>query len=143
MTDGDAPGGPLDVATLQVLARRAQTHPVVEGWAFQPDAIAPRRLELQLNGDRYPPPVEAARLDIRWYDGGDYTIHYREQRSDGSWECRWDRHPKPDAPSAHFHPPPDAAGPVEPSPITDTHHLGVLFAVLDWITEHIADLQRQ
>lgn len=132
-------GEPLDVATLEIIAQRAGTHPLVDRWEFQPDAMSPRRLELHLDGDQYPPPVVTPRLDIRWYDGGDYTVHYIEKRGDDDWQCRWDRHPKPGAPKAHFHPPPTATE-VEPSDLQSTHHLGVLFGVLDWIAERIEQL---
>ena len=132
--------GPLDVATLEILAQRADTHPLVDGWAFKPNAISPRRLELYLDDHQYPPPVDTARLDLRWFEGGDYTVQYLETRGDDIWQCRWDRHPKPGEPPAHFHPPPEAAADVEPSGLQATHHLGVLFGVLDWITERIEQL---
>lgn len=140
MTGEEYSGGPLDVPTLEVIAQRAGTHPLVDGWAFQPDAMSPRRLELSLDEDQYSSSVDEARLDIRWFEGGDYTVHYLETRDDDVWQCRWDRHPKPGEPTAHFHPPPDAASDVEPSTLQATHHLGVLFGVLDWITERIEQL---
>jgi hypothetical protein len=140
VTGEEYSGGPLDVPTLEVIAQRAGTHPLVDGWAFQPDAMSPRRLELSLDEDQYSSSVDEARLDIRWFEGGDYTVHYLETRDDDVWQCRWDRHPKPGEPTAHFHPPPDAASDVEPSTLQATHHLGVLFGVLDWITERIEQL---
>lgn len=138
MTDG--PGRPLDVPTLSVVGRRAGAHPLVGGWAFQPDALSPRRLELRLDADQYPVAVDEARLDLRWFEGGQYTVHYVESREEDTWQCRWDRHPKPDGPMAHFHPPPDASGVVEDELIDDHHHLGVLFAVLDWIEARVETL---
>lgn len=143
MTGEGHTSGPLDVPTLEVLAQRAVTHPLVDEWAFQPDAMSPRRLELSLDGRQYPSPVVAARLDVRWFEGGDYTVHYLETRGDNVWQCRWDRHPKPGAPTAHFHPPPDAGSDIESSQLQATHHLGVLFCVLDWITERIEGLHEE
>lgn len=140
MTGEEYSTGPLDVPTLEVIAQRAVTHPLVDGWAFQPDAVSPRRLEVHLDDAQYLRPVVEARLDIRWFEGDDYTVQYLETRDDGVWQCRWDRHPKPGAPTAHFHPPPDAAANVEPSTLQATHHLGVLFGALDWITERIERL---
>lgn len=140
MSETDVSGGPLDVATLTVLAQRASTHPLVDDWTLQPDALSPRYLELRLDVDQYPAPVEAARLDIRWYEGGDYSVHYLESREGGRWQCRWDRHPKPDAPVAHFHPPPDGASDVAESGIDADHHLDVLFAVLDWVDGRVASI---
>lgn len=131
MSDPDVPGGPLDVPTLEAIGQRAVTHPLVERWAFRPDSLSPRRLELVLDADGFPEPVEAARLDVRWFEGGDYTFHYLEFRGGDAWQCRWDRHPKPGAPMRHFHPPPDAAPVVEPSDVDASHPLGVLFSVLD------------
>ena len=140
MTGEEYSSGPLDVPTLEVIAQRAVTHPLVDGWMFQPDAISPRRLELSVDEGQYPSPITEVRLDIRWFEGGDYTVHYLETRDDDVWQCRWDRHSKPGAPKAHFHPPPDAASDVKPSNLQATHHLGVLFGVLDWITERIEQL---
>jgi hypothetical protein len=129
----------LDVPTLDVLGERAASHPLVETWAFRPDALSPRRLEIRLDAGQYPAVVEAARLDVRWFEGGDYALHYVESRGTERWQCRWDRHHKPDGPRTHFHPPPAADG-VEPSTLDATHHLAVLFAVLDWIRERVATL---
>ena len=140
MTPADSPGGPLDVPTLEVLGRRAASHGLVEEWALQPDRLSPRRLAVRFDPKRYPPEVETVRLDIGWYESDEYTVYYVESRGTDRWQCRWDRHPKPDAPDAHFHPPPDASGAVEPSPIDDTHHLAVLFSVLDWATDRVATL---
>ena len=140
MTGETCSGGPLDVPTLEVMAQRATTHPLVDGWAFRPDALSPRRLELRLDEEQYPPPVAEARLDVRWFEGGDYTVQYLETRGEEVWQCRWDRHEKSGAPTAHFHPPPDAAATVESSPLGSTHHLGVLFAVLDWTVERVEGL---
>lgn len=140
MSGDDASGGPIDVATLDVLAMRADTHPLVDGWAFQPDAMSPRRLELSLDAGQYPEPVDAARLDVRWFEGGDHSVHYLEFRSGENWQCRWDRHPKPETPRAHFHPPPAAASDAERSDLEATHHIDVLFAILDWITNRIEQL---
>lgn len=123
------------------MAQRAVTHSLVDWWAFQPDAVSPRRLELHFDEDQYPQPIVEARLDIRWFESGDYTIHYLETREDDDiWQCRWDRHHKPGVARAHFHPPPDAASDVDPSTLQATHHLGVLFGVIDWVTERIEQL---
>lgn len=143
MTPPDYAGGPLDVATLTVIARRADSHSLITSWAFQPDALSPRRLELRLDDEQYPASVEAARLDVRWFEDGDYTMHYLEFQDDDGWQCRWDRHPKPDAPAAHFHPLPDAPPDVAQSEIEAIHHLGVLFAVLDWVETRIATLHEE
>lgn len=140
MTSEDASGGPLDVPTLELIGRRASTHDLVTDWSFRPDEISPRRPELRLDEDQYPDDIGAVRLDLSWYEGGEYTVHYVETHDDGRWQCRWNRHPKPDAPRAHFHPPPNAGVAVEPSPVDDAHHLGVLLDVLDWIADRLAKI---
>lgn len=99
--------------------------------------MSPRYLELQLDASQCPASVTAARLDIRWYEGDEYSVHYLESWENDGWQCRWDRHPKPDAPAAHFHPPPTASAAVEESDIDADHHLGVLFAVLDRVEVRI------
>ncbi|WP_158294378.1 hypothetical protein [Halorubrum sp. SD690R] len=33
-------GGRLDRTTMRTLGRRAATHPLVDSWAFEPDAIS-------------------------------------------------------------------------------------------------------
>ena len=140
MTGEEYSSGPLDVATLEVLAQRSVTHSFVDGWEYQHDSMSPRRLELYLDENQYPSPITEARLDLRWFEDGDYTVHYLETRDADVWQCRWDRHPKPGAPKADFHPPPDAASDAEPSTLQTTYHLGVLFGVLDWIAERTEQL---
>lgn len=134
----DGAGSPLDVATLGVLARRATGHPLVDAWSLAPDELSPRYLELRLDADQFPPSVGAVRLDVQWFEDGDYAIHYVESRADERLQCRWDRHRKPGAPNRHFHPPPDASDEVEASPLDAEHHLGVLFEVLEWVETRLA-----
>lgn len=140
MSEFDASSGPIDLGALEVIASRADSHPLVVSWQFEPNGMSPRRLALRLDPEQYPEPVTSVRIDVRWYEGGDYTFHYVESRFDGEWQCRWDRHPKPEGPRSHFHPPPDADSSVEPSGITEDHHLGVVFAVLDWVEHRVDDI---
>lgn len=140
MTEAGDPGGPLDVPTLRLLGRSAATHRLVTGWALLPDGVSPRRLRLPIDAGRYPATVEAVRIDLRWYVGGEYTIHYLESGGDRRWECRWDHHPKPGAPTAHQHPPPAAGADVIPSSLDEDHPLGVLFGVLEWVADRVATL---
>ena len=143
MSDDDAPEDPtatgrLDRTTMRTLGRRAETHPLVESWRFEPDQIAPRSLVISLRSTAYPAETEAARIEVHWFVTSDYYVHYVEDRGTTRYQCRWDRHPKTDAPRSHFHPPPDANG-VEPSLLND-HHLDVLFSVLDWVVERVERL---
>ena len=142
MSGGETlPGGRLDVPTLRTIARRAESHPLVGGWTFEPSSVSPRHLELPLVASAYPRPVTAARIDLRWFTTDDYSVHYVETRTDRSdpYQCRWDRHPKTTAPRTHFHPPPDA-GEAELSSM-GSHHLDVLFSVLDWIRDRVDTLR--
>jgi hypothetical protein len=135
----DVSGAALDVPTLRTLAQRAAGHPLVEGWTFEPDAMTPRSLAVRLDSSQYPPAVTAVRLDVRWFENDDYTVHYVETRDGDAWQCRWDSHPKPGESRAHFHPPPDADG-VESSPLSGSGHLDVLFSVLDWASDRLERL---
>ena len=127
--------GPLDLSVLQTLGGRADGHPLVVNWALEPSDASPRLLRIELDDDAYPPGTTAARLDVRWFTTDDYSLHYVEDSESGRYQCRWDRHPKGSAPRTHYHPPPDA-GPAEPSPL-ESHHLEVLFTVLDWVAERV------
>lgn len=146
MDEDDAPAGEsvpdgrLDVPTLQTIGQRAASHGLVESWAFDPSSLSPRLLRISLDSSAYPESVSTARLDIRWFTNGDYSIHYLETigGKDARFQCRWDRHPKTDAPRAHFHPPPDAEA-VEPSSLAP-HHLSALFYTLDWVTARVTRL---
>lgn len=137
--DESRPAGRLDVPTLQTLGQRAVSHNPVESWSFDPSGLSPRLLRIHLDSSAYPDAVDAARLDVRWFTNDDYSVHYLETAGeDDRFQCRWDRHPKTDAPRSHFHPPPDADG-VDPSSL-DRHHLAVLFYVLDWGTDRVTEL---
>lgn len=72
--------------------------------------------------------ADSARFDVKWSLNDNYTFHYTDE---AGIDFRFDRHPKPDAPRAHFHRPPDAASEaVEPSCITVTEVTLVARAVL-------------
>ena len=141
--DDDATGEPpttgrLDQPTMQTIGRRAQSHRLVESWEFVPDTLSPRSVEIALHPTLYPESVTTARIQIHWFVTGDYYFHYIESCGETQYQCRWDRHPKTNAPRTHFHPPPDAGEPVHSH--IGTHPLAVLFAVLDWISERVEQL---
>lgn len=141
--DNPLPSGRLDVPTLQTLAQRATTHPLVDDWAFEPSSMSPRVLKLYLNASSYPNDVTNARIDIRWFRTDDFSLHYLEDRSGEAepYQCRWDRHPKTTAPRMHFHPPPNAGNAEALS--LNLHHLNVLFTVLDWASERVERLHAE
>lgn len=136
--DDSPPDGVLDVTTLRTVGQRAASHPLVESWAFTPSNASPRTLEIHLAPDAYPTETDAVRLDVHWFRSGDYYVHYVETAGEERYQCRWDRHPKTNAPRAHFHPPPDAGDAVDAR--LGTHPLDVLFTVLDWVSERVESL---
>ena len=137
-TDEPPTTGRLDHPTMQTIGRRAQSHRLVTSWEFVPNSLSPRSLEISLHSAAYPESVTAARIEIHWFVTGDYYVHYIETRGETQYQCRWDRHPKTNAPRTHFHPPPNAGEAVD-SPV-GTHPLAVLFAVLDWVNERVDQL---
>ncbi|MFW5950389.1 MAG: hypothetical protein ACOCR6_03530 [archaeon] len=105
VTDGASPA-PIDRAILDQIrfrltgSRQTDTAHIVEDGKCH--------LRVELSPDYYPNEA-SARLEIRWYRNDDFTIHYVEQRDEGTWHCRWDRHPNGHNARDHFHPPPAAS----------------------------------
>ena len=98
--------GPPDRQTLRLLEGILADEPLVASTEFDPDSYEPRILHIQCEQSRYPSPVESARLDIRWFSSGDFSLHYVETTDADRWECRWDHHPNPHNARLHFHHPP-------------------------------------
>jgi len=67
--------GPPDRQTLRLLERQCAAVPLVADTQFQPSATAPRRLVATLDTDAFPEAVADARLDIRWFTTGDFSLH--------------------------------------------------------------------
>lgn len=101
--------GAPDVAALRRVRDRFHRHePLVERAVIDSPAN-PRTVHVELSDG-----IEGnGRFDIRWSERGYYGFQYREPEVDLA--CRFDCHPKPGTPDAHFHPPPDASAAVEPS----------------------------
>nr|WP_254546283.1 hypothetical protein [Halomarina sp. BND7] len=137
---GDEPPttGPPDRQTLRLLERRLADEPLVETTAFDPDAYEPQLLRARLDAARYPSTVEAARLDVRWFTSGDFSVQYVETAANGvRWTCRWDRHPNSHDPRLHFHRPPDGTS-VEGLSLESVHPLDVLSTVLAAVERRVA-----
>ena len=138
----ESPGGstgPPNRQTLRLLERQCATTPLVADTGFQPSATEPRRLVATFDTDAFPEPVATARLDIRWFTTGDFSLHYVEATTDGDqWECRWDRHPNPHSARLHFHEPPDGTSVVDLS-LKSTHPLDVYSTVVAAIQQRLAD----
>ncbi|SDR29626.1 hypothetical protein [Natronobacterium texcoconense] len=143
MTD-DAPSmGPPDRQTLRLLERRLADEPIVKETAFEPNGNEPRTLSASLDRDRYPPPIERARVDVRWYTTDDFSIHYVETAADEHptasgkrWECRWDRHPNPHNSRCHFHRPPDGTDSTDLE-LPSLHPIDVLSTVIAALEDRI------
>ena len=75
------------------------------------DGAGHLELLVTLSEDYHPTAEVTSTLTARWYTNDDFSVHYHEETADGSWECRWDRHPNPHNTREHFHPPPDAETP--------------------------------
>lgn len=71
--------GPPDRQTLQLLERHLSTDPFVADTDFEPNVYELRLLRAQLDTDLSPESVVDARLDIRWFETGDFSIHYVER----------------------------------------------------------------
>lgn len=95
---------------------------------------APERLVCRYGSQFYPESVREARLEIVWYDNGDFTLHYHE---DGTFDHRWDRHPTDHNERDHVHPGPDA-----PTPGEDTSHPPDWRDALADVLAEIEDRQR-
>lgn len=76
---------------------------------------------------------------MEWTTKNCYSLHYTE----GDFDYRYDRHPHPDAPEKHFHPPPDASDAVPSCIEVETADL-VTMAVLQLWRDALAsgDLSR-
>lgn len=132
--------GPPDRQTLRLLERHLGSDSLVAETAFDPDPYEPRLLHALLNAGRYPESIPAARLDIRWFTTGDFSIHYVEEHDDGEqWECRWDRHPNTHNTRLHFHQPPTAAEITDLS-LMSLHPLEVYSTVLTAVEQRLETL---
>lgn len=140
--DDAAPGstGPPDRQTLRLLERQLTAEPLIAETVFDPDSYEPNLLRARLDSGQYPASVPTARLDVRWFTTGDFSLHYLETHdANERWECRWDRHPNTHNARDHFHPPPTAATPGEDASWPSDHR-DVLTLVLDEIEARIAAL---
>lgn len=129
--------GPPDRRTLRLIERRLADEPLVAGTAFDPNSTEPRVLEARLDSDRFPPTIDSARFDIRWFTTDDFTIQYVETGADDHrWVCRWDRHPNPHNARLHFHRPPDGTE-TDDLELPSVHPIDVIATALAAIEERI------
>jgi hypothetical protein len=137
------PRAPVDSAVLQRFRDRARSHPLVAETNAERTGGAITTLVLVLAADQYPDRIDEARLEIQWYENGEYNLHYYEDHERDDWQCRWDRHPNPHAEYAHFHRPPRAdAGDAVDDPAAPDHPQEVLTRTLANVRDRIEDLWR-
>lgn len=95
--------GPPGVAAMQTVRDTfLADEPLVADAGFD-SVVNPRELTVVFEdgvGD-----ADTARLECTWYRSGAYRFHHVD--ADGV-QWRFDRHPNPHSPTAHFHEPPDA-----------------------------------
>jgi hypothetical protein len=95
-----------------------------------------------LDAGGYPDTITTARLDIRWFTTGDFSVHYVEEHEDVErWECRWDRDRDPDTHDTrlHLHKPPTATE-ITDLELPSLHPLDVYFTVFTTVEQRIETL---
>jgi hypothetical protein len=120
MAPSHAPVGRADRPVLLAIEKRLKTAPYIDRTLLTTKHGKPT-LTAWFDLDFFPAAVEEAYYDIRWYTSGNFEIHYQENRENGHWCRRWDRHPR-DRSRDHYHPPPDAGHPPEPENYPETHY---------------------
>ncbi|WP_394740158.1 hypothetical protein [Natronococcus roseus] len=129
-------GAPIDFDRLELIEKRLSTDERFARIDKRPD-FAPDRLVCRYEQRFYPNSVRAARLEIVWFENGDFSLHYHEDHTDGTFDHRWDRHPSDHKARDHVHP-----GPNAPTPGDDASHPVDWRDVLSRILEEIEDRQR-
>lgn len=132
----DVSGAPIDFDRLNAIAERFTTDDRLIEVEVQPE-FAPDRIVCRYDPGFYPQRVQSARLEIVWFENGDFSLHYREVHEDGAFDYRWDRHPSAHNTRDHVHPGPDARTPGD-----DTSHPAEWRDVLSMVLGEIEDRQR-
>lgn len=128
--------GPIDAGILDRIAAHLSRSARFDDVQARP-MYAPNAVVADYDLGYFPGGVTRAYLRIRWFETGDFSIHYSEQYQTGnSWECRWDRHPNDHNTREHFHPPPGVSTPGEDEDYSDEWR-DVLAAVLTRLNERI------
>lgn len=113
---GSVSGAPVDSDRVDVIRDRFTSDDRFSRVDEQPP-FAPERLVCIYDQRFYPPGVLEARLEIVWFENGDFSLHYHEKHESGGFDHRWDRHPSTHNDRDHIHPGPDA-----PTPGEDVSH---------------------
>jgi len=132
----DVSGAPIDFDRLNVVAERFATDDRFTRVEVQPE-FAPDRVVCRYDPGFYPQQVQSARLEVVWFENGDFSLHYHEEYEDGAFDHRWDRHPSAHNTRDHVHP-----GPKAPTPGDDVSHPVEWRDVLSMVLGEIGDRQR-
>lgn len=133
---GDVGGAPIDFDRLDVVADRLSADDRFDRIENRPE-FAPDRSVCVYDPGFYPNGVRAARLELVWFESGDFSLHYHEEQLEGPFDHRWDRHPSVHNARDHVHPDSDA-----PTPGTDASHSPGWRDVLSTVLAAIEDRQR-
>ncbi len=134
--DGASPA-PIDRAVLERMRSRFVGRRMFESAEIVEEDRLHLRAELS---DEYYPNDASARFEIRWYRNDDFNVHYQEERQDGVWKCRWDRHPNTHNSRDHFHPPSEASRRNAEDAEWPGDHRDVCRLILDRVEERIETL---
>jgi len=135
-TDDSLSGAPIDFDRLDAIRERFSTDVRFQHIDDRP-AFAPERLVCVYDQRFYPEEVRAARLELVWFENGDFSLHYHEDHASGEFDHRWDRHPSDHNTRDHVHPGPDASTPGD-----DTSHPADWRDVVSIALSAIDDRQR-
>lgn len=134
--DGQISGAPIDSDRVEIIRDRLSSDGRFYRVEVHPE-FAPGRLACLYDNRFYPPSVLGARLEIVWFENGDFSLHYHEEHKNGEFDHRWDRHPSNHNDRDHIHPGPDA-----PTPGKDASHPADWRDVLTQVLSEIEDRQR-
>jgi len=134
--DDDIGSAPIDDDRLDVIAERFATDDRFTSIEDDSTFISNRVVYIYDSG-LYPSAVQQARLEIVWFENGDFSLHYHEEYETDTFDHRWDRHPSAHNTRDHVHPGPDA-----PTPGDDTSHPQDWRDVLSMALSEIEERQR-
>lgn len=129
-------GSPVDFERLEIIGERLSTDDRFVRIEDEPE-FAPGRLACVYDPRFYPSSVQTARLEVVWFENGDFSLHYHEDHDAGRFDHRWDRHPSDHNARDHVHPGPDA-----PTPGDDASHPQDWRDVLSTVLAEIESRQR-
>ncbi|ACM58335.1 conserved hypothetical protein [Halorubrum lacusprofundi ATCC 49239] len=135
-TSDSLSGAPIDFDRLDAIRDRFAAGDRFSRIDDQP-AFAPDRLVCVYDQRFYPKRVRAARLEVVWFENGDFSLHYHEEHDTSEFDHRWDRHPSGHNTRDHVHPGPDA-----PTPGDDSPHPIDWRDVLSMVLSEIEERQR-